>query len=305
MMRHRLASTLGISLFVLAACSPAADVGTPRVVATTTQVGQIAGELGGDAIALTTLLAPGVEAHDFELTPDAAGIIERSEVILKSGAGLESWLDDALETIGGEDRVRDMSQGIELRTIDEGGIQETDPHYWLAGPNAIVMVNNVRDALVAVAPDAAAEIRSRADAYVERLETADAEVRQLMESIPEERRGIVTNHDALGYFIEEYGLRFVGSVFPAVDVSAEPDPAQLADLADTIREAGVTAIFSESAVNPRLAEAIAAETGARVVDEVLYADSLGPPGSDGATVDGMLLHNGRVIHDALAAGAGG
>lgn len=290
----------------LAACAPASDSGDrPQVVATTTQVGQIAGELGGDAIALTTLLQPGAEAHDFELTPDAARAVERADVILKSGAGLESWLDDALQTIGGADRVRDMSRGVPLRTIEEDGREETDPHYWLSGPKAILMVNNVRDALVAVVPESADDIRARADAYIERLQSADAEVRRLVAEIPEDRRGIVTNHDALGYFIDEYGLRFVGSVFPAIDVSAEPDPAQLADMADTIRAAGVAAIFSESAVNPRLAEAIAADTGARVVDDVLYTDSLGPPGSDGQTVDGMLLHDARVIHDALAADVGG
>ena len=132
-----------------------------------------------------------------------------------------------------------------------------------------------------------------------RLQAADVEIRRLMAEIPAQRRGIVTNHDALGYYMAEYGLHFVGSVFPSLDVSSEPDPAQLAALADTIRNEAVTAIFSESAVNPRLAQAIAAETGARVVDTPLYTDSLGPPGSEGATLDGMLLHDARVIHDAL------
>src|SRR4030095_9106443 len=104
--------------------------------------------------------------------------------------------------------------------------------------------------LIEVAPDSAADIRARAEAYVARLEKADTTVRDLMAEIPEDQRGIVTNHDALGYFIEEYGLRFGGAVSPAIDVSGEPDPAQLAALEDTIRQEGVTAIFSESAVNP-------------------------------------------------------
>jgi len=143
------------------------------------------------------------------------------------------------------------------------------------------------------------------DAEVDRLETADGEIRSLIAEIPADRRGIVTNHDALGYFIEEYGLRFVGSVFPAIDVSGEPDPAQLAALEDTIRQEGVTAIFSESAVNPRLAEAIAQDTGVPVVEEPLFTDSLGPPGSDADTLDGMLLHDARVIHDGLTAGPAG
>ena len=297
---------LATLLALLAACAPANnDDGVVRVVATTTQVGQVAAELGGDDIQLTTLLSPGVEAHDFEMTPDQAGAVERADVILKSGAGLESWLDGALETLGGADRVRDMSEGTDLRTFEVDGQQETDPHYWLSAPNAVVMVNNVRDALSEAVPDAAHRIAERADAYVARLEAADAQIRYLIAAIPEGARGIVTNHDALGYFIAEYGLRFIGSVFPSLDVSAEPDPGQLAELTDTIREAGVRAIFAESAVNPALAEAIAAETGAQVVDEVLYTDSLGPPGSAADTLDGMLLHDATVIHDALTAGAGG
>lgn len=296
-----------LALLVVGACDPGFyqdDGGTVRVVATTTQVGQIAAELGGDDIQLTTLLSPGVEAHDFEMTPDQAGAVERADVILKSGAGLESWLDDALATLGGADRVRDMSEGIQTRTFVEEGVEETDPHYWLSAPNAVRMVTNVRDALSEAVPDAAIRIGARADAYVARLETANAEIRDLIADIPEDARGIVTNHDALGYFIEEYGLRFVGSIFPSLDVSAEPDPGQLAELTDTIREAGVKAIFAESAVNPALAEAIAQETGAQVVDEVLYTDSLGPPDSGADTLDGMLIHDATVIHDALTDGAG-
>jgi ABC-type Zn uptake system ZnuABC Zn-binding protein ZnuA len=167
------------------------------------------------------------------------------------------------------------------------------------------MVNNTRDALTAALPDAASGISQRAAAYVARLEAADRQIRTLIDEIPEESRGIVTNHDALGYFIAEYGLVFVGSVFPSMDASSEPDPGQLAELADTIRQAGATAIFAESAVNPQLAEAIAQETGARVVDEVLYTDSLGPAGSGADTLDGMLIHNATVIHDGLIGGSSG
>jgi zinc/manganese transport system substrate-binding protein len=293
---------VALAALLIGGCTPpASDSGKLVVVATTTQVGEIAGELGGDAIELTTLLSPGVEAHDFELTPGAAAAVERADVILKSGAGLETWLDEALTTIGGEDRVRDMSEGIELRTIIEDGQEETDPHYWLSAPNAILMVNNVRDALTAAAHAAAADgIAQRAEDYTARLSAADDQVRGLIADIPEQSRGIVTNHDALGYFIDEYGLRFVGSVFSSLDVTAEPDPGQLAELADTIRAAGVKAIFSESAVNPRLEEAIAQETGAQVVADPLYTDSLGPPGSGADTLDGMLLHDATVIHDALS-----
>lgn len=284
------------------------------MVATTTHVGSIAREVGGDAIELTVLLEPGIEAHDFELTPGAGAALEQADLILVSGAGLEDWLDDTLDTIGGADRVRDLSEGIELRVPgddepahggeneqsgDEGPGTDVDPHYWLNAHNAIVMVSNARDALANAAPDAADEIAERSGELIARLEKADAEVRALIAEVPADRRRIVTDHDALGYFIDAYGLEFVGSVFPSLDVSSEPSAQQIEMLVAEIRRAGVTAIFTESSVNPRLAGAVAEETEARLVDDPIYTDSLGPAGSDAETLDGMLLHNARVIRDGL------
>jgi ABC-type Zn uptake system ZnuABC Zn-binding protein ZnuA len=292
--------TLVVALAACGSGTPSPGDGRLRVVATTTQVGEAARGVGGDDIALTVLLKPGAEAHEFEITPTAAAAIERSDLILESGAGLEVWLESALATIGGRDRLRDMSAGVELRAPDDPAeAGEVDPHYWLTAPNASRMVENVRDALSTARPDLADAFAARAATYLNRLAMADVEIRRLMAEIPADRRGIVTNHDALGYFIDEYGLRFVGSIFPSLDVSADPNPSQLAELADTIRRERVAAIFSESAVNPRLARAIADETGARVVDVPLYTDSLGPPGSGADTLDGMLLHDAQVIHDAL------
>jgi len=292
-------------VLVLAGCGSAHDrdgSGRVAVVATTTQVGSVAAELGGEAIDLTVLLRPGVEAHDFEITPEGGAALERADLILKSGAGLESWLDDAIATIGGEDRVRDLSVGVDLRTraADEpGGGDEVDPHYWLDATNAGVMVANARDALVEVAPEAAEGIAQRADALIGRLEAADAEIRALINEIPPARRGIVTDHDALGYFIEAYGLEYVGSVFSSLDVSSAPSAQEIEQLVGQIRAQDVRAIFTESAVNPQVAQAVAQETDARVIGEPLYTDSLGPAGSGADTLDGMLLYNARVIRDGL------
>ncbi len=311
----RVSLALVVALAVgLAGCGPGAGpLGSAlRVVATTTQVGSVAAEVGGDAIELTVLLRPGAEAHDFEMTPAAAAAIEDAELLLRSGAGLEGWLDDGLETIRTGAVLRDMSVGADLREAESGDHDNeneadesggaghaVDPHYWLSGPNAIHMVENVRDALIEASPENEAAFNERGGALVSRLEAADHEVRSLIDAVPEADRSIVTNHDALGYFIDEYGLRLVGSIFPSLDAAAEPSAGQLAELVDTIRREGVRAIFSESAVNPDLARAIAAEAGAVVVDEPLYADSLGPAGSGADTLDGMLLYNARVIHDAL------
>ena len=299
---RRIAAAIAALAFALVACSatpPSAD-GRLRVVATTTQVGSVAAEVGGDAIALTILLEPGVEAHDFELGPEDGAALERADLVLVSGAGLEDWLADTLATIGVEERVRDLSDGIELRRPDPDA--EVDPHYWMSGPNAIRMVENARDALEAADPDEAGAYADRAGTVIDRLEAADEEVRGLIEEIPAADRRVVTDHDALGYFLDEYGLEFVGSIFPSLDVSAEPSARDIEALVTRIRAERIPAIFTESALDPRLARAVAEETDARLVDDPLYTDSLGPPGSGADTLDGMLVHNAMVIRDGLAGG---
>jgi zinc/manganese transport system substrate-binding protein len=315
-----------VTILVVACGAPGADSpgagGEDRlaVVATTTQVGALAREIGGEAVELTVLLQPGVEAHDFELSPAQGAALEGADLVLLSGAGLEDWLTDTLTTIGVEDRAVDLSEGVSLRAPaegapahddeDEGHSDEdhsddghagdaVDPHYWLSAPNAIVMAENVRDALAAAAPEGADGFADRADAVVARLRAADDEIRAMLADIPDADRGLVTDHDALGYFVDEYGLRFIGSVFPSLDVSSEPSAQEIEALVADIRENDVRAIFTESAVNATLAEAVADETDARLVDEPLYTDSLGPEGSGAETIDGMLLHNARVIRDGL------
>ena len=308
--QSRIVSVGVVLVATLVACSPQASddpaADRLRVVATTTQVGSVAEEIGGDAIDLTVLLKPGVEAHDFELTPEAGAALEQADLVLVSGAGLEDWLDDTLETIGGADRVRDLSDGVELRAPGDGGgahddeqPDAVDPHYWLSAPNAVRMVENARDALADAAPDHADGFEERASGLIERLEAADAEVRTMIGEIPQADRRIVTDHDALGYFIDEYGLEFVGSVFSSLDVSSEPSAQEIEALVAEIRAQGVTAIFTESSVNPRLAAAVAEETDARLVEEPIYTDSLGADGSGAVTLDAMLLHNARIIRDGL------
>lgn len=325
-MRFSIAAAAISLVIAIAGCAGSGEGSEerPLVVATTTQAGSVAREIGGDAIDLTVLMTPGIEAHDFELAPEHAAAIERADLILVSGAGLEDWLVETIEGANAAAQVHDLSEGVDLRVADqdepghahdededqdhsgEDGAHEeddhagadADPHYWLSAPNAIVMVQNARDALLELGVDEEG-MAARAGELIGRLEGADAEIRSLIGQLPEDRRTVVTDHDALGYFLEEYGLEFGGSVFPSLDVSSEPSARQIEALVAEIRAAGVTAVFTESSVNPALARAVAEEAGARVVDEPIYTDSLGPEGSGADTMDGMLLHNARVIHEGL------
>lgn len=177
---------------------------------------------------------------------------------------------------------------------------EYDPHLWFDPANAKVMASNVADAIVEAVPDAEAEVREREEAYLAELDELDAWIEAELE--PLENRKLVTDHEALTYYIDRYELEFVGSVIPSFDSAAEVSAAELAELAEKIEEAGVVAIFTEQSLPPDGAEALARQTDVKVVsgEEGLYGDSLGPEGSPGETYVGMMRHNTTSIVDNLS-----
>ncbi len=289
------------------------DAGRITVVATTTQIGALVQEVAGDQVDLHTLMAPGVDAHDFEVTPaDIRGMSE-AHLILRNGVGLDDFLDDSIEAAGGDAAVVTVTDGIELiegghalnagedehaqdEEADEHG--EYDPHVWHDPANAKVMVDNITAALAAADASRAATFVDNAEAYKQVLDETDAEIRAMFAEIPPENRKLVTNHDAFGYFIKAYDLEFVGAVIPSTSSDAEPSAQQIAELSELIGREHVRAIFAESSLDPRVAEQLAGDTGVEIVYG-LYSDSLGEPGSDAATVHGMLLANAAAISEAL------
>jgi ABC-type Zn uptake system ZnuABC Zn-binding protein ZnuA len=200
--------------------------------------------------------------------------------------------DEATDTEATDTEAKDDDHGH-----DHG---EFDPHLWFDPANAKVMVSNLADAIVDAAPAAEADIREREAAYLAELDELDAWIEGELE--PLENRKLVTDHEALTYYIDRYDLEFVGSVIPSFDSAAEVSSAALADLAKKIEDAGVTAIFTEQSLPPRGAETLARQTGVKVVsgDDGLYGDSLGPKGSPGETYVGMMRHNTTSIVDNLS-----
>jgi manganese/iron transport system substrate-binding protein len=269
--------------------------GTPgrilRVVATTTQVADFARNIGGDRVQVTSLFKPNVDAHDYEPSPADIDTIARADVVIENGAGLESWLHDTIESSGYDGPVIDTSQGVRLRQL--GG--QPDPHIWQNPRNAMVMVANIERALAAADPADAEVYRANLAGYTKQLQALDAEVQRQLDSLANKQ--LVTNHDAFGYYIDRYGLQFVGSIIPSFDTSAELSGRDIRDLVAKIKATGVKAVFSETSLPPKTAETIAREAGVKVVEgeDALYGDSLGPPDSDGDTYLKMVRHNTRTI----------
>lgn len=274
-----------------------------RVVATTTQIGALVREVAGDRVQLTVLLQAGADAHDYEPSPQDSRTIRNADLVLKNGIGLDDWLDDVVKNSGTKARVVVATEGIEPlegEAHDDHGHDhgEGDPHVWHDPENVKVMVKNIAEALAEVDPDNAASYRANAESYAKKLDEVDREIRALFAPIPPAQRKVVTNHESLNYFARRYQLEIIGAIIPGTAPEAQPSAQDLAKLTDLIRSEGVKAILAEAEIDPKVAEQLAKDTGVRVVTGV-YADSLGPAGSGADTIDGMLLHNARLIAEAL------
>jgi ABC-type Zn uptake system ZnuABC Zn-binding protein ZnuA len=293
-----------VGAIALAGCgteSPTRDTGAALdVVATTPVVADFVRNVGGGRVHVDQILKPGVDPHDYEPSPADVQAIADADVVVKSGVGLEHWLDDTVSSAGFGGPVVDSSRGVVIRPGDEAG-GAGDPHIWHDPRNAKIMVGDIAAAFAAKDPAGAATYRANATAYQAELTALDAEDRAGIDSIPAAQRMLVTNHDAFGYYCARYGITFVGSIIPSFDSAAELSGNELSDLVTKIRQTGVRAVFSESSLPPRTAETVAREAGVQVVggEDSLFADGLGPLGSPGGTYLGAERHNTDTIVKAL------
>jgi ABC-type Zn uptake system ZnuABC Zn-binding protein ZnuA len=268
--------------------------GRLRVVATTTQVQDFTRAIGGDRIQLTGILKANVDPHDYEPSPADVDAIARADLLIINGVGLEHWLQDTVKSAGFDGTTVDTSKGVQIRKGDEED-PAGDPHIWQNPRNAKLMVATIERALAGADPADASWFQRNLAAYDAKLDALDAEVARQIDSLANKK--LVTNHDALGYYVDRYHLDFVGSIIPSFDTSAELSAKDVAEIVAKIRATGVKAVFSETSLPSRTAETIANEAHVKVVEgeNALYGDTLGPAGSDGATYLQMIEHNTRTI----------
>src|SRR4051812_5838371 len=276
----------------LAGCGGAArDDGRLSVVATTTQLGDAVREIAGPGVVVHQILRPNTDPHEYELRPRDVKETARAALVVESGAGLDAWMRDVRHEAGGDAAVL---------TVAPAHIPDRiagDPHWWHDPRNMAAAATAIGAALARADRAHAAAYGAGARRYAARVRGLDRAIAGCLSRVPPDRRKLVTGHDAFGYFARRYGIRVVGAVFPANTAEAQPSAGEISRLADVVRREHVTAVFPESSVNRRLAEALARETGARA-DLTLYGDTLGPRGSPGATYLGMERANA----DAIASG---
>jgi ABC-type Zn uptake system ZnuABC Zn-binding protein ZnuA len=285
---------------MLTACAPlasSADLKTgPVVLASTTFLADMTRNVAGNRLQVESLLPIGADPHSYQATPSDVSLISKSTVLIVNGLGYEHFIDTLLGNAGGERLVIEAAAGLSPRK-DAAGEFGIDPHMWLDPNLAVNYVENIRDGLIQVDPEGADVYKANAEAYISRLKELDAWIVREAAQIPADRKLLVTNHEALGYFADRYGFKIVGAVVPGTSTDASPSARQMAGLIDQINSLGVPAIFLSEVDNPALAKQIAAETHVKIVDD-LHLESLtdGPPA---ATYIDMMKYNVTRIVEAL------
>lgn len=272
------------------------DGGPLPVVTTIGILADMVRHVGGERVAVDSLLPANVDPHEFEPTPQDVVKAESAKLIVQHGLGLDHWAEVIIASADSGAPVVTATDGIATLTAGQDGAP--DPHVWFDPRRAKVMIENITKGLVAADPAGETAYRTRSDAYQAELAALDAAIAAAVATIPPGRRKLVTSHDSLGYYADRYGLTIVGTVIPGLDTSAEPSASELAKLVAEIQAQHVPAIFAENTTSPALSERVASEAGVRVVD-TLYTDSLGPAGSGADTYLGLLRTDTEIIVGAL------
>lgn len=307
-----------------------------KAVASFSIIADLAKNVGGDRVEISTLVGPDGDAHVYEPRPADAASLEGANVVLVNGLQFEGFMSRLIETSGTKATIVEVSKGIEPLKNEEEGHEhhhdgeekeeaghnhdqekaehaegghdhddgheghhhhgEFDPHAWQSIHNAEIYVKNIADAFCEADKAGCATYTANAEAYLKQLADLESEVKATIEAIPADKRTIITSHDAFGYFEHEYGLKFLAP--EGVSTEAEASAADVAKLVDQVKEDKASAIFVENITNPRLVEQIATETGLKV-GGTLYSDALSGPDGPASTYIDMFKYNVETMKAAI------
>jgi len=286
-----------IAFLAMAAAAPAVD--KIRVTSFSTILTEIAQEVGGDRVAVSGLVKPGIDPHQFEPKPADLKTVGEAQLILLSAKHMEGYvgkLKEATGTKGNLVQVGDGFASLKMKSEKDPDKLIDDPHWWHSIANMKKAVMIVRDELIKISPADQQTFTDNAAKYLARLGDLEKWVKLEVAKLPRDKRKLVTSHDAFQYFARENGF----TIYAIEGVSSEDQPSskKVADIIFTIKSQGVKAIFPESIENPKVMTEITRETGVKIAPE-LYADGLGDASSDASTYPTMYQHNVRTIVEAL------
>ena len=307
-----IAGLAAVAAFMMPALAETAP--KKKAVATFSILGDLVRNVGGDRIGLSVLVRPDGDSHVYSPSPADARALKDADIVFENGLNFEGWMERLINSSGTKARVVIASDNVKAFEEEEDADHKhdtdkhaahnhehhhhtTDPHAWQSVPNVKIYIANIRDGLIGADPDGKEIYNANASSYLASLEALDTDIRKTVEAIPQEKRKIITTHDAFGYFAQEYGLEFVAP--QGVSSDTEASARDVAGIIRQIRQENITAVFVENISDPRLMERIAKETGVRVGERV-YSDSLSSADGPAGTYLDMMRHNLKAFAAALA-----
>jgi len=286
--------------FILSWSGQSASAAEPpvRVLVSFSILEDVAREVGGGNVAVTSLVGRDANEHVFEPSPAQVRLLAQAQLFIVNGLGLEGWLTRLTQSARYRGPVVIATEGITPLTTTEAGeaAPSPDPHAWQDVHNGIIYAENIARALAGVDPAHAGAYQQRFDRYKEELEALDRRVRERLGTIPAEKRRVITTHDAFAYYGKAYGVTFMAP--EGVNTDSEPSAKTVAALIRQIRREGIKALFLENISDPRLMEEIARETGASL-GPPLFSDALSRPDEPAPTYIRMIEHNTAALKEGM------
>ncbi|ASE83447.1 TPA: metal ABC transporter substrate-binding protein [Citrobacter koseri] len=269
---------------------------TLNVVTSFSILGDITQEVGGKNVNVTTLVGPDGDPHTFEPSPKDSAALSKADVVVVNGLGLEGWLDRLVKASGFKGTLVVASDGVKTHTLDEDGETVTDPHAWNSAANGALYAQNILSGLVNADPQDKAVLEASGKPYIAQLTELDAWAKARFSQIPQEKRKVLTSHDAFGYFGRAYGVEFLAP--QGLSSESEASAAQVAALIKQIKADGVNTWFMENQLDPRLVKQIASATGAQPGGE-LYPEALSAKGGVADSYVKAFRHNVETIANSM------
>lgn len=242
-----------------------------KVVTTFTVIQDIAQNVAGNAATVESITKPGAEIHEYEPTPKDIVKAQSADLILWNGLNLERWFERFFQNIKDKPAVV-VTEGIQPLSIYEGPYKDApNPHAWMSPSNALIYIENIKNALVKYDPQNAAVYEKNAADYAQKIKQLDEPLRAKLAQIPEAQRWLVTSEGAFSYLAKDYNLK-EGYLWP-INAEQQGTPQQVRKVIDLVRKNNIPVVFSESTISPKPAQQVAKESGAKY-GGVLYVDSL-------------------------------
>lgn len=259
------------------------------VMASFSLLGDLLQVVGGDRVAVTTLVGADEDAHVFEPKPADAKNLLQTKLLVTNGLGFEPWAQKLVKSAGYKGQSVVASQGIKARTMsDEKGKAETDPHAWQDPTNVMLYVRNIAAALSKLDPAGISIYQGNSEAYVKELRALDNESKTAFAAIASDKRKVITSHNAFGYFGAHYSIRFLAP--QGMSTEAEPSAKEVARLIRQIQKEKIKAVFIENMSNPKLLAQLSKDAGV-TVGPALYVDALSKAGGPADSYLKLMRHN--------------